>query len=214
MRIADDFREQVLGALTCLQNRGYIPQNADDNPESDEWDHLCDWIGIKFGWEGLLEKTPIHPPELRVIAQEIRQLHMVQAMIGNYPHYRHSVPAVCQRELPILIAKLKELLEYLPEPTLPTAPPQNLQRKSRGPHAAMAKHEKIAAVVASFGGDWKQENNLDQIAAQLDRQSVPVSEPWLKHKPSARTWGKAVIILRQAVVKTIEYSLRMVKMRN
>ncbi len=151
MPIAEDFREQVLRALTCLQDRGYIPLDAEDTPDYDEWDHLCDWIGIEFGWEGLLEKTPVHPPELRVIAQEIRQLQMVQAMVGRFPYFRHPERAVCQRELPILTAKLKEILDYLPEPTMPSTIQPCLQRKSRGPRPDIAKSSDSAVTTGTAG---------------------------------------------------------------
>jgi hypothetical protein len=212
MSTLEEFRQHVEGLLHNLtdaeQRRGAFEEDADSIPP------VALIIHIAVAVEGLFDKTPVDPPVLREITAQIRALPLVSRIEREYDNILAFDKRTEGRDLEALKWKLREMLEKIPKPAVSAAISQSPSKRLRGPQAAMAKHEKIAAVVAPFGGDWKQEHNLDQIAAQLDRANVPVSKSWPEHKPPVRSWSRAVTNLRQAVVKTIEYSLWMVKRRN
>jgi len=62
---------------------------------------------------GLLDKTPVSSPELQAIASEIRSLPIVKKSLQWGP----LDPYECDRWLPVLESKLREMLEHLPPPT-------------------------------------------------------------------------------------------------
>ena len=78
----------------------------------------------------------------------------------------------------------------------------------------MGKHKSIANVVAPYGNDWRQSENLEKIVAQLDREKVPPSKSWTRRTPPARSWEKAHLSHPDVVVKAIEYSLEMAERKN
>jgi hypothetical protein len=220
MSTRDDFRsgiEAFLKEITDLlkelrrEFRRLPPADDEARQRAADWANDVD-ITLSFNLrdaEHLLDIVPVTPPELRAIRDQILRIPIVESFRSRALDWYE-----CHRDLPILEARLREMLEYIPESALASAIPTGPTRKSRGPHADTAKHEKIAEVAAPHGADWKHEKNLDQIVEKLDRARVPVSKSWPKRKPSARTWKTAVIYFPQDVVKAIDYSLQMTKRKN
>ena len=75
----------------------------------------------------------------------------------------------------------------------------------------MDYHHAIAARVKPFGEEWRNEDNLEEIAEQLDRDniSIPPKSEWRTLKPAARSWKRAVENFPRFVRKAITYSLKM-----
>jgi hypothetical protein len=87
-------------------------------------------------------------------------------------------------------------------PALPVKP-----KTKRGPKANMEFHRAVAEVVKLFGSGWK--GHLDQIARRLDKskRNFPTPAAWAKRDPPAHSWGRAVGLYPNVVLKKLEYSL-------
>ncbi len=75
----------------------------------------------------------------------------------------------------------------------------------------MDYHRAIADIVMPFGDKWRNEDNLERIAAQLDRdkKNTPPKKAWVTRTPLARSWKRAVENYPDVVRKAITYSLKM-----
>lgn len=122
MSTLDQFRERVAVFLSSLVDRRYIPLSGGDaeHPRSEQ-DYLIEWIHIYLGFEALLDRTPVNPPQLREIVKQIRELQLVREVVECFPYVGNPSPQVCDRDLPVLIFKLQELLEHLDESGSPSA---------------------------------------------------------------------------------------------
>ena len=76
----------------------------------------------------------------------------------------------------------------------------------------MALHRAIADTVKPFGDDWKQQSNLEKIAALLDqdKKRTPPKNVWADLNPPARSWKRALSNDPERVRKALAYSLEMV----
>jgi hypothetical protein len=212
--IQEEFRNYVESLLQALRDAS-SRVGAFEDSETDSLYDIAQVIHFYVVAQGLLDKTPSNPPELRSIAQSIRGLPLVRRIIADHPRIQSVDNPVEMGDLDALEFKLREMLEYVPEPTSPTTTQPSPPRKSRGPRPDMTKHESIANAVRPYGEDWKQENNLEDIAKKLDREKVPVTKTWPNRKPAgARTWKTALMSFPQDVVKTIAYSLQMTHKKN
>ncbi len=98
-----------------------------------------------------------------------------------------------------------KLLERVPEKGL--AGPKG----KRGMTPNMKRHHDIADVVNSFnfGANWKEPSNLKKITEKMVKQHIPPSQAWVKRRPPARSWRRALEFHPDAVRKALEYSLEM-----
>jgi len=132
----DEFRDDVRALLRCLRTGGFIPHGEEPVTRDEERGFLCEWIHIQLGVEAVLDKTPDHPPQLKEIAFQIRTLPMVREILGDWPSVGYPDQLVCDRDLPVLEAKLQGMLEWL-RPLKPNAP-----RQSRGPGISLSNEKR------------------------------------------------------------------------
>lgn len=113
MSICDEYREHVERLLTRLhfaQSRTGGYEDSEDAPEID----IVTVIQQEIAVEGLLEKTPVNPPELRVIALQIRALPLVSKVLSDHPYINSPNRYDYYPGLPALESKLREMLDYMP----------------------------------------------------------------------------------------------------
>lgn len=111
MSTADTFREGVRALLKSLTDYRDI---VDPKPLSrqDELNWLAQIIHIDLGVEALLEKVPVRPLEVREIAKDIAAIPLVRHL-RDWPDTPVLPDArLFDRDLPVLTAKLEEMLEY------------------------------------------------------------------------------------------------------
>ena len=65
---------------------------------------------------------------------------MVREIVADWSYVSRPQDTVCQRDLPVLMFKLQEMLDYLPKTSSPNSMPPSLQRKSRGSQSDVAEN--------------------------------------------------------------------------
>jgi len=124
----DEFLDRVRGCLADLtDDRGITPNEELQSPEG-ERRHLAFVIHVDLGVEALLQRTPVDPPQLLEIAKQIEELPLVRQIVGDWPYVGVPDSTIWDRDLPVLKAKLQEMLEYpvsrVPKKAAPKAQPK------------------------------------------------------------------------------------------
>jgi len=81
--------------------------------------------------------------------------------------------------------------------------------KKPGPKPKIEEHRKVAKVILEYGENWRDEPALTKIAAELDKQSLPVPKSWAKRKPPSRTWARGVQSHPRIAIQALEYRQKM-----
>jgi hypothetical protein len=133
MSVAAEFREHLerfLAGLRYAHNRSGGYENCKGPSEID----VVHVIQEELCVEGLLDKTPIHPPELSVIASTIRSLPFVSKVLSDHPHFEMPDRLDYLRGFAALESKVCEMLEYLDTPQ----PSEASTRKSEDSRTSQA----------------------------------------------------------------------------
>ena len=93
----------------------------------------------------------------------------------------------------------------------PVEPTPPVRRQPRhGPLPDMVAHRAIAQVINQYGGSWGEVEDLEKIAAELDRRKVRLPKAHSKWKLRPRSWKRAVDYHPERVRSAIRYSVQMV----
>ena len=162
---ADEYRDSIQGFLQDLRDAQHR-QGAIANSARDTWADIALVIHMDIVLEGLLDKAPLDPPELRQIASQIRALPLITRIITAHP----NVPPVDQRtsvgDLEVLEFKLVEMLDYLP-------PPGSQVRKeaspTRSPLPVKGRLRRRRRVKTYLNESERRAHTVARVKRELDR---------------------------------------------
>lgn len=81
---------------------------------------------------------------------------------------------------------------------------QKPQRK-RGPKPDVENHQRVAAIIRRYEGDWILDDNLIEICETLDQQHVPIPKTWPSRTDGkSHTWSRAFQNYPTLVIKAIK----------
>jgi len=102
----------------------------------------------------------------------------------------------------------KPVMEAQMEPATASVHLGHPAKKKRGPPPKTAHHRVVAKVVKPYGDKWRESDNLEAIANELDRLQQPIPPSWSKRDRKSYSWVRAVQNYPPLVIKAIEYRLK------
>lgn len=173
MSTSEDFRtgiESLLAEIGDLLRRErdlypLPPRDQESQQKVEEWAAEVEAVlDFHFHEQSLLDVVPVRPLELREIRDEIRKIPLVRKYRTGDADWKD-----CDQGLPVLQARICEMLDYLPPPNTsrsgmtesvqpPPAVPKDTPslRKKRGPKPDMHRHYLIERAARPFGKVWRQ----------------------------------------------------------
>ena len=119
--------------------------------------------------------------------------------------YDEAMPA----KLESILKLLNQVRDKMLGQPIPHHAAEETLKRRYGPKPAMERHHRIADVVTRHGNEWTRADNLERVAAALDKEKITVSQAWATWNPAARSWRRALQSKPENVVKAIKYSLKM-----